>query len=60
MFGFKDVIWAINDYFEEPLGKYNPIEPGTKIYKGWQEYVLYTDGRKSTIDNTDFKMRYSK
>jgi len=60
MFGFKDVIWAINDYFEEPLGKYNPVEPGTKIYKGWQEYVLYTDGRKSTIDNTDFKMRYSK
>ncbi len=58
MLGFKDVIWAINDYFDEPLGEYNPIESGTKIYKGWQEYILYIDGRKSTIDNIDFKIKY--
>lgn len=59
MSGFKDVVWAINDYFGEPLREYNPIEPGTKIYKGWQEYILYKDGRKATIDNIDFKMRFS-
>lgn len=57
--GFKDVIWTVNNFFEKPLGEYNPVEPGVKIYKGWQEYILYTDGRKSTIDNTEFKMRYS-
>lgn len=59
MLGFKDVIWTINDFLNKPLGEYNPIEPGTKIYKGWQEYIVYTNGKKAIIDNVDFKMRFS-
>ena len=57
--GFKDVIWTINDFFDKPLGEYNPVKPGAKIYKGWQEYILYVDGKKSTIDNAEFKMSVS-
>ena len=57
---YKDVVWCIRDYLEEPLDEYIPVKPGAKIYKGWQEYVLYQDGIKATIDNNDFKMKYSK
>lgn len=58
--GFKDVIWSINNYFDEPLGEYKEVYPYTKIYKGWQEYILYHDGTKMTIDNIDYVMRRYK
>jgi hypothetical protein len=57
---YKDVVWCIRDYLEEPLDEYIPVKPGAKIYKGWQEYVLYQDGIKAAIDNNDFKMKFKK
>ncbi|WP_408955690.1 ATP-grasp domain-containing protein [Natroniella sp. ANB-PHB2] len=57
MLGFEDVIWSVDDYFNNPLEKQEPAKAGTKIYKGWQEYIVYKDNSKATIDNTDFKMR---
>jgi len=55
--GFKDVVWTISDYFDEPLEKYSNPKFGAKIYKGWQEYVLCKDGTKSTIDNVNFETK---
>lgn len=39
LFGFKDLIWSIEDLMEYPLSKNISIPSGRKFYKGFQEYI---------------------
>lgn len=57
MLGFEDVIWSVNDYFNNPLEEYKMVEPGARLYKGWQEYIVYPNDKRATIDNINFKMK---
>jgi carbamoyl-phosphate synthase large subunit len=37
--GFNDLLWSINDLFGKPIKPFKKIKPGTKFYKGFNEYV---------------------
>ena len=39
LFGYKDVLWAIEDKLHIPLSSYHPPANGGKFYKGFQEYI---------------------
>ena len=39
MFGFKDLEWSIKDLLGIELGAYIAPEPGSKFYKGFNEYI---------------------
>lgn len=40
LFGFKDVIWSIEDKLGLPLSDYTPVDlAGRKFYKGFNEYI---------------------
>lgn len=56
---FKDVVWCLKDFYDEPLEEYVPSQSGAKIFKGWQEYVLYKNGKKATVDNAVFELKFS-
>lgn len=38
--GFKDLIWAIQDRFGEPISDYLAPADGTKFYRGYSEYIV--------------------
>jgi carbamoyl-phosphate synthase large subunit len=37
--GFTDLIWALEEKFGDPASPYVPPKTGTKVYKGYTEYV---------------------
>jgi carbamoyl-phosphate synthase large subunit len=39
MFGFKDVLWSIQDKLNLPIQNYTPVQGGKKFYKGFSEYI---------------------
>jgi len=39
LFGFKDLIWAIEDDLGLGVSEFLPIKTGSKFYKGYEEYV---------------------
>jgi len=39
LFGFKDVIWSIQDKLGLHVQPYLPVEAGKKFYKGFNEYI---------------------
>ena len=39
MFGFEDLIWSIQDKFQQTLSSYIEVEEGKKFYKGFLEYI---------------------
>jgi len=39
LFGFKDVVWSIEDKFGYPIQAYQPVKAGRKFYKGFNEYI---------------------
>lgn len=39
LFGFKDVIWSIQDKLGLPIENYIPVANGKKFYKGFNEYI---------------------
>jgi carbamoyl-phosphate synthase large subunit len=43
--GFTDLIWALEEFKGGSAGDYTPPPEGTKIYKGFQEYVILPDKR---------------
>jgi carbamoyl-phosphate synthase large subunit len=44
LIGFKDLIWQLKEAKRLELEKYKGLEKGTKIYKGFSEYVLFDNG----------------
>lgn len=38
--GFNDLLWSINDFLGMPVKPFEKIKPGTKFYKGFNEYVI--------------------
>ena len=40
MFGFKDLIWSIEDVMGQDLTDYEIVPSGRKFYKGFSEYIL--------------------
>jgi len=40
MFGFKDMIWSLEDSLGLPVSAYDPPRAGRKFYKGYKEYIL--------------------
>lgn len=38
--GFKDLIWAIQERFNEPVSAYLAPADGTKFYRGYTEYIV--------------------
>jgi carbamoyl-phosphate synthase large subunit len=41
--GFKDLIWTLEDFFEMEISEYSPPPAGTKIYKGFMEFVRFNN-----------------
>lgn len=39
LFGFKDLIWSIEDALNLPLSEYKPVEEGNTFYKGFNEFI---------------------
>ena len=39
LMGFKDVIWSLEDLFDEKISDYKDVQVGKKFYKGFSEYV---------------------
>lgn len=39
LMGFTDVIWSLEDVLGLPLASYMPVKSGTRIYKGFMEYI---------------------
>lgn len=39
MFGFKDVLWSIEDLLETGISDYPGVVIGSKFYKGFNEYI---------------------
>jgi carbamoyl-phosphate synthase large subunit len=39
LFGFKDVIWSIEDIMGEPISDYTDTSTGKKLFKGFNEYI---------------------
>ncbi|MDY8138678.1 ATP-grasp domain-containing protein [Aquimarina sp. 2201CG5-10] len=39
LFGFKDVLWSIEDKKDQKLSNYIEVEEGKKFYKGFSEYI---------------------
>ncbi|MCI5059231.1 MAG: ATP-grasp domain-containing protein [Flavobacteriales bacterium] len=39
MFGFKDLIWSLEDTFGWPTSTYDKVKAGRKFYKGFSEYI---------------------
>lgn len=40
LFGFKDLIWSLEDSLGLSVSDYNPPHKGGKFYKGYKEYIL--------------------
>jgi len=39
LFGFKDVLWSIEDKLKMPLSNYQANSVGKKLFKGFNEYI---------------------
>ncbi|MBQ4801416.1 ATP-grasp domain-containing protein [Aquimarina sp. MMG015] len=39
MFGFKDLLWSIEDKTDQNISEYVEVEKGKKFYKGFNEYI---------------------
>lgn len=40
LFGFKDVLWIIEDQLNKEISIYTPPKKGSKFYKGFNEYIV--------------------
>lgn len=39
LFGFRDVIWSVQDKLGLPVQSYSPVQGGRRFYKGFNEYI---------------------
>lgn len=39
LMGFKDLLWSIQDLFDQNINDYIPVSEGVKFYKGYNEYL---------------------
>jgi carbamoyl-phosphate synthase large subunit len=43
LLGFKDVVWSIENAFDQKVSEYFQPNEGSKFYKGFQEYIVKND-----------------
>ena len=40
MFGFRDVLWVLQDNLKQKISDYHKPNAGAKFFKGYKEYIL--------------------